>query len=356
MLVVTTRWAIGDGTVHAGPSIACIDEFFRATKRAAWRAGFQRDGTYRPLESMQLVFAGDTVDGLCSRAWQDSARPWRPGRRAADAAERVAAGAARGGRRVWSHVLRMIRDGIAVPAADNHRRPVLNRFVATRIEVCCLWGDLDRVLERTAAAAAAAKAGVRLGSECGAASEPRPADRPPTLRESVIVDLLVDFAAAVTDLPAVRSGSSLRLHRLATVPLIDMPRHVDAWATACGLEVIRDIWRTAVQRWHARTRIDTPETPTLFAVAEPVAEWFERGVREPAAAAPADLRCLGPEWSSRYREPGSSSLPLAIIADAEAARAAGAIAGSIIPSLPDRPGIVARIGADDERPGIIDAA
>lgn len=356
MLVVTTRWAIGDGTVHTGPSIVSIGEFFRAARRAAWRAGFQRDGTYHPLDSVQLVFAGDTVDGLCTRAWHDSARPWRSGRRSTDAAERVAAGAARSGRRAWALVLRMMQDGITVPAADGHHRPVLSRFVSTRVDVCCLWGDFDRVLDRTMPAVAAAKAGVRVGTECGVVAEPRPADRPPTLRESVIVDLLVDFAATMLDLPAVRSIATPRLYRLATAPLVDMPRHIDAWATASGLEVIRDVWRAAVRRWHSRARIDAPEAPVSFAVAEPVAEWFERAAGQAAPPAPAELRCLGAEWSSRYGEPGESSLPLAIVADGEAGRSAGVIARSITAPLPGRAGIVARIGANDENLGIIDAA
>lgn len=358
MLAVTTRWAIGDGTVHAGPSRGSMGEFFKATRRAAWRAGFQRDGTYRPIDSVQLVFAGDTCDGLCSRHWRDAARPWRLGRRSADAAERVAAGTARAGRRAWAIVQRMMRAGIAVPAADEHRRPVLGRFLSARVEVCCLWGGSDRVLERTAVALAAARAGVRLGTEYGPDTEtrPLPVDRPPTLRESVAVDLLVDFAAALIDLPAARPSVPRRLHRLAAAPLVDMPRHVETWATGCGLEVVREVWRAAVGRWHARTRVDAPESPAPFSVAEPVAEWFERGLREPAAAAPVALRCLGPEWSSGYVEPGEPSLPLAVLADAESAAAARAIAGSIAVPQPGLVGIVARIGAHDEHPGIIDAA
>jgi hypothetical protein len=358
MLVVTTKWAIGDGSIHAGPASARVDEFFRAIRRAAWRGGFQRDGTYRPIDVLHLVFAGDTVDALCSRAWRGDARPWRTGRRSAHAADRVADGAVRVGRRVGARIARLLRDGITVPAADGRRRPVLGRFVRARADVCFLWGDLDRPLERTAAALAIAAAGVSIGRECRAEDGPHasPGDRPPSLRESVNVELLVDFATHVLDLPGVGERAAPWLRRLAVATLADLPRHVDAWAATSGTAALRDAWRLAVRRWHGRACIDVPEAAVPFAVADPVAAWFDRGVDDPAAMPPPELGVLGPEWSSRPVRGDVSSLPLAVVDDGHAAAAEVAMALAIMEAAPDRGPIVARLGASTEPLGIIDAA
>jgi hypothetical protein len=131
MLVVTANWAIADGTVYGGPPSGVVRTFFREVRRAAWRAGFRHDGRYRPIESIQLVLAGDTFDGLSSLAWHGDLRPWQGGPRVRAAAERIAARAAHRGGRLLAALGRLNRDGLAVPQADGSAWSVIATAYST---------------------------------------------------------------------------------------------------------------------------------------------------------------------------------------------------------------------------------
>ena len=69
MLVVTANWAIGDGTLWRRPLRGLVSRAWGVIQRSALRAGFRHDGRYRPLERLDIVFAGDTFDLYASRLW-----------------------------------------------------------------------------------------------------------------------------------------------------------------------------------------------------------------------------------------------------------------------------------------------
>ena len=68
MLVVSANWLFGDGTFAASAAAAYAGVWLQAVHRAAVRAGFRHDGSYHPLDQLQLVLAGDTFDCLTSTA------------------------------------------------------------------------------------------------------------------------------------------------------------------------------------------------------------------------------------------------------------------------------------------------
>lgn len=358
MLVVTANWAIGDGTVQSGPARGAYEAFFADLRRAAWRAGFRRDGTYRPIEAVQMVLAGDTLDGMCSLAWhdragsrRDGARPWRGGRRAARVAETVAAGVARSGKPAWRAIGRLLRDGLAVPRADRHGRPVLGSFVAARITICCLVGDRDRPLEATPIAAAAMRRGIHVGVAAGSEHiVAPPCDRAPTVAESIAVDLLAPFAYAVKNDPDLRDQASTRLRSLASAAVAEMPRLVHAWAMQAGAGSVHKAWGRAIREWELRTRTDPPQVAVPFDVVAALAGWLEQAARLPDTPLPG-----GGDWCAPARPAGlmpgdGGSLPLAVVPAGDAGAVWSAQWTRAVPSA------VARIGALPDDPGIIDAA
>lgn len=351
MLVVTARWGIGDGTVHVGPRATAIEAFFSDLRRAAWRAGFRRDGSYRPIDAVQVVFAGETLDGLGSLAWCADVRPWRNGPRVARAQEAVAAGVARSGRRVWRHLRRGLRGGLPVPAADRRGRPVLGTVVAASTTVCCVVGPRERPLEATSIAAMALRAGIRIGVTADAATEPvgPMQERPPTLVESWIVDAVVPFVVALRGARGDNGEVASWLHRLALAPIADAPLIVRAWHAQTGDGTLDETWRRALGKWVMRSRIDPPAVPVSFDAVAAVADWLEQATREPATPLPADLTGLGLQGPA---SPPSGSLPLIVTSD-------DTLSGMTTVAWPTpfaRSQAVLRIGAAPEDPRIVDAA
>lgn len=58
MLVVTANWALADGSLVA-TSRRGQEEFLEAVHRAAFRSGVRRDGRYEPIDSIDIVLAGE---------------------------------------------------------------------------------------------------------------------------------------------------------------------------------------------------------------------------------------------------------------------------------------------------------
>ena len=230
MLIVTANWSIADGTFVVRPRRTQV-EWLATVHRAVLRTGVGRDGRYAPRERIEILLAGDTLDGLTTDAWLGDVRPWHEGRRAARIAAGVLVRAAAHGRRLWGGLARWARDGLAVPGADRFGRPDWRRQRRVPVHVTVLPGDRDRwiaaALPRLArrgmhVATAAAATGIPVCH--GAGFDPLWAGRPepgqPTLGESLLVDFLARFAAAVREGPAWVEARGL-VARLAAVPLGD---------------------------------------------------------------------------------------------------------------------------------------
>jgi hypothetical protein len=325
MLIVTANWSWTDGSLvpnRPGRGSAWL----RDVHRAVLRAGFRRDGRYRPIEAVDIVFAGDTFDALASRRWTDRLRPWHGGPQAASMREQALVEAARRARRLLAGLARWAREGMALPLADRRGRPLSQAMTRADVRVTLLAGDRDQWLEVAADVAARhhCRVGrvwaddgsvIRHGAEfdpcwCGVdqpldwpvATRPRPPDwlaetrlRPPFLGESVVVDLVARFAATTRDrglaIPAV-----LRLvGRLMRATPLEIPAHLADWLAARheggGLmaaqrQRIESEWRRAVAAWHREARRLPPVCEIEACPVDWLAAWFERPA---AAAAPADV-------------------------------------------------------------------
>src|SRR5512143_2786249 len=83
MLVIVSDLHLGDGTTANSISPSAFRLFAHRLRETAYYASFRRDGSYRPIESLDLLLMGDILDPLHSTLWLDTApntasytRPW----------------------------------------------------------------------------------------------------------------------------------------------------------------------------------------------------------------------------------------------------------------------------------------
>jgi hypothetical protein len=360
MLVVSANWAIGDGSLVRATA-GWHGLLAPAVHRAATRAGFRRDGSYRPIEGVDLVLAGDTFDWLASAAWCGRTRPWHGGAAARAIQGRVAAAAVRRGRRLLAPLVRFGRRGLTLPAADARGRPGRGT-VAVPVRVTLLVGDRDRALaewpwalDRVPFALGAAwsdgRVTVRHGHEhdpaCHGATERRGVNggRPPTLAESVAVDLVAAFALRERERGADHAGLVRRLVRARPVAL---PAALAAWQAEAAPPLrewaaVADAWRRAVDRWHEAARREVPSCEVEFDALGSLAAWLADAARAggetrpipaaieriagsgPAAGGPREGLFLGHDTGAAGAP--ADAVPAVFAADAEVPGAWRMIAG-----------------------------
>jgi hypothetical protein len=83
MLVIISDLHLGDGTTANSIVPSAFRLFSNRLRETAYFASFRSDGTYRPIDSLDLVLMGDILDPLHSTLWLDTApgtlnytRPW----------------------------------------------------------------------------------------------------------------------------------------------------------------------------------------------------------------------------------------------------------------------------------------
>jgi UDP-2,3-diacylglucosamine pyrophosphatase LpxH len=83
MLIIISDLHLGDGTTANSIAPSAFHLFASRLRETAYYASFRRDGTYRPIESLDLLLMGDILDPLHSTLWLDTApsalnytRPW----------------------------------------------------------------------------------------------------------------------------------------------------------------------------------------------------------------------------------------------------------------------------------------
>jgi len=319
MLVITANWAYTDGSLWHVPA-GRHDRWLTAVHRAALRSGFGRDGIYRPIDAIDIVFAGDTFDCLASRCWTETVRPWHGGPTCRAGRTAVMVAAARRARRLFATLGRWTRIGLPTPAADRRGRPLPGLSRRAEVRVTLLAGDRDRWIDEASAVAsrhghavgrlwATTDLVVHHGAELDplwtsgvAADLPPPGtERPPLLGESLAVDLVACFAATILDrFPA---GPAIRtlLTAVGTSLALDLPAVFDHWLAAAdggrslataARDGIHATWRRSVGAWH-REAIRRPPACGLEACpVDALASWLELGTAAPprVAAAVATLR------------------------------------------------------------------
>lgn len=295
MLVVTANWGIADGTLTR-PAMGWQAGLLAALRRAVARAGFRRDGSYRPIAGVDLVVAGDAFDWLMSSEWCGRHRPWHGGAATEAIVQRVAIRSLRSGRRLFGQLARWTREGLDVPAPDHRGRPaVTTARVAVRVTM--LAGDRDEPL---AAVARPARLPLAIGQTWGDGHitighghdldpachrsdfwpGPRFAERPPTLTESVAVDLVAAFAIAARE--AIGPAAPRLVRSLAAVRAVEIPAAFARWRRShdpggeplpAGGE-LDAAWRRCVDRWVVAARRSVPSCEAEFDVVDALAGWL----------------------------------------------------------------------------------
>lgn len=74
MLVISSDIHLGDGTTANSISPTAFDLFSYRLRETAYYASFRQDGSYRPIENLDLLLLGDILDPLHSTLWLDTAR------------------------------------------------------------------------------------------------------------------------------------------------------------------------------------------------------------------------------------------------------------------------------------------
>jgi len=317
MLVVTANRAFSDGTlVPVRGRAAAAWTWLRDVRRGVVRGCFGRDGVYRPPRAVDLVLAGDTFDGFLSAAWCGRERPWHAGPRTAAMRRDVLGGCARRAAPLLGGLARLAGRGLDVPAADRRGRPSVAGMVRVPVRVVLLVGDRDRHLPEVAAAVVArggvvapvwvaGTVAVRHGHEfdlaCQGDETSTLADRPPTLAESVAVDLVVRFIVGLAAVGVDRRDVAPLVESLAEAAPGDLAAVVESWTAGPSGMVIdpasrRDVaaaWRRAVDGWVRETRRQSPDCGLPASPIEALAAWYMGDSREalpPAVAALLDRR------------------------------------------------------------------
>lgn len=318
MLVMTSNWAVSDGSL-TGAGAARAVTWLEAIRRSVVRAGCGRDGRYRPVAELTIVFAGDTFDWLLSDAWAGRHRPWQDGRQATELRARVAAATLHA---VWPAartLLRWRRRGMPVPAADTRGRPSDRAFATVAVQIVLLAGDRDRWLPELPLTM---RRGLHVGEEWSdghlhirhghdldalthvPAAGPVDRERAPTLAESLTVDLLVPFALAAREEPSlwpiVRPAlGAIAAARPATMPSLiarlaasDLGR----WGAGHARSRIQALWRGHVARWHRVARRNAVACEAEFDALGGVAAWLDQ--LDPGTGCPAAVTRLDPTPSS----------------------------------------------------------
>jgi hypothetical protein len=317
MLAVTANWNLSDGTLVA-PRTAAAQGWLAAIRRAAIRAGFGRDGRYRPVESICLVLAGDTFDWLMSTRWASQDRPWHAGTRGRAARAEVSGASLQAARPVLRRLRRWIRAGVPLPVGDARGRPSVHEIRHAPIRVVLLVGDRDAWISEgfDQATTPANRFGVLAGESWSDArvsirhghdldplwhampTTAMPAiGRSPTLGESLAVDLVVPFAVAMQDEAAMWSLAKSRIGSLAAAPPLKLPgdvaRLVIALGPASGMaRRLLTMWRRCVETWHARARRDPPVSETSYDPLDALAAWLDAAASVHASRVPPAIAHL----------------------------------------------------------------
>lgn len=370
MLAVTSNWALHDGSLAVSRA-GRASSWLEAVGRTLVRAGWCRDGLYRPLEDATLIFGGDTFDWLLSEAWAGRDRPWHGGTRGDQARSRVAVAAIQAALPIVRRLARWARTGVSVPAATPQGRPSPWATHRVRMRIVVLAGDRDAWLADVAAAAG--RLGIVVGEEWsdgvrhvrhGHDLEPlahRGGLAPfrggwqPTLAESLSTDLLVRFAVAARDQADLWPHLRPRLAAVSAARPSQWPRVVAGMAVEAGdRQRLGSLWRRAVAGWHQAALRDLPACDAEFDALAALAAWLDQASSQ--TAVPEAIRRLDGPVALRtgaklfIAAPTSADSPSLACNDRE-----GAAWVEPLGEVPVSPSIMA-IGVHPAGRGFIDAA
>jgi hypothetical protein len=373
MLVITANWALTDGSLWQ-PSAARHVRWLDDVYRAALRGGFGRDGIYRPIDAIDIVFAGDTFDFLASRRWTGAVKPWHGGPPTRTTRAAVMLAAARRSRHLFTALGRWTRHGLAVPAADRRGRPQPHLSQPATVRVTLLTGNRDHWLDE--AAPAARRFGHTIGRTWatpdlvvhhGAEFDPlwttgtpeddaalrdaalRDDEREALLGETLAVDLMARFAAAVLDQLPAQAALRQMLAALGTSRLAALPAVLARWLTpppgqqsplADAHVKVRSAWNRSLAAWHRESSRRPPACGLEASPVDALAAWLDPATT-PTPRVTATIAALEPRPGRRgiYSPPTSptSNCPLTVLGHVASPAAAGDAEGAPFVCLGDGP-------------------
>ena len=296
MLVVTASWSFADGTLVEG-GVRHVAAWRALVLQRAAHAGLRSDGSYAPVERIDVVLAGDTLDTLVSRTWRQGVRPWHEGPRASGLFARVQRAAVESAAPLLTILVDWVRHGMPVPAADRRQRPA-GMPVRVPVRVTALAGVGDAWLARGPWPAdigrqsdwEAGSVVVRHGGDHdpAAASD---GDSRPSCAATLAVDLVVPFATLLLEQAPLRRWARGFLTSVAGVRPLDLPGAVARWCVTVDRGArgpVGEAWRRAVGGWFRAATMVLDE-PTCGDTLARLAARLERApMGEPASVADAE--------------------------------------------------------------------
>jgi hypothetical protein len=278
MLVCSANWLLTDGSLSRRPAVRDVWALIQWLRAVAARAGFRSDGRYQPVDRVDLVLAGDTLDMLTSTRWHDCVRPWHTTETANQRRRTIAHESMRRGRRVVAVLRQLHQRGLSVPSATPLMRPSTTCQSHVPVRIAILAGDRDQWILRFGQEPSqlpwVPAAWTRWGEDaevviahghrfdpaaaCSMTTEPRP----PSVAESLAVDLVVPFLSQLRRIKLLDANSALSRGLAAASPLAlptTLSRCLTSGLESCASDpVLIDAWKRAVAAWHRAARRDPP--------------------------------------------------------------------------------------------------
>jgi transposase len=307
MLVCSANWLLNDGSVSRPPAVRDVRALIRWLKAVAARAGFRSDGRYQPVERVDLVLAGDTLDMLTSTRWHGSVRPWHTTETANQRRRTIAHESMWRGRRVVAALRQLHQRGLSVPSPTPLMRPSTTCQSHVPVRIAILAGDRDRWIlsfgkfpsQLPVVPAAWAQWGedeevliahghdLDPAAACSMINEPRP----PSVAESLAVDLVVPFLSQLRRKKLLNANSTVSRDLAAVHPLAlltAVSRCFTCRLESCaGHPQLMDVWKRTVAAWHRAARRDPPAVVDVSTtIVDLLAGWLDdwSPARKPQAA------------------------------------------------------------------------
>lgn len=146
MLVVVSDLHLTDGTSGQSMAAGAFSLFATRIRELAVAASWRIDGGYRPVEQIDLVLLGDTLDLIRSARWlEQPLRPWSDPHSAAflDVVAQVVAGILDENAEALSALRALATGGLAIPAGLRSGKPTYESSAQVPVRIHYMVGNHD---------------------------------------------------------------------------------------------------------------------------------------------------------------------------------------------------------------------
>ena len=146
MLVIISDLHLTDGTSGSTISPGAFALLSERMVDLAYRASHRRDGTYRPIDFVDLVLLGDTLDVIRSTQWlSTTARPWDDTKSPAmfERVTKITGDILQSNAQALGEFRKLKQQGIPLPCATNAGSPDLAEQSAVPVRIHYMIGNHD---------------------------------------------------------------------------------------------------------------------------------------------------------------------------------------------------------------------